>query len=80
MIAKVLANVELNFRNIHFRYEDGVVVPGCVISAGITIERLLVATTDARWVEKSSSSVVAAATSAVNAVKRKLFPTRQTGN
>ena len=82
LIAKVLANVELNFRNIHFRYEDGVVVPGCVISAGITIERLLVATTDARWVEKSSSSVVTAATNAVNAVKRKLFPTstKQSGN
>ena len=76
LIAKVLANVELNFRNIHFRYEDGVVIPGCHISAGVTIEKLLVATTDSRWVEKSTSSVVAAAANAVNAVKRTLFPAR----
>jgi len=76
LIAKVLANVELNFRNIHFRYEDGVAVPGCHISAGVTIEKLLVATTDSRWVEKPTSSVVAAATNAVNAVKRTLFPAR----
>lgn len=56
LVAKVLANIEFKFRNIHIRYEDAVAVPGRLISAGITIDELLIVTTDENWVEISASN------------------------
>jgi Vacuolar sorting-associated protein 13, N-terminal/N-terminal region of Chorein or VPS13 len=56
LVAKVLANIEFKFRNIHIRYEDAVAMPGRLISAGITMDELLIVTTDDNWVELSSSN------------------------
>jgi vacuolar protein sorting-associated protein 13A/C len=55
MVAKILANIELKFKNIHIRYEDSVAIPGTLISAGLTIDELLIITTDENWVEKTTS-------------------------
>ena len=56
LIAKMLANIEVKFRNIHIRYEDGVAVSGRFISAGITVEELSIITTDEKWIEIVSVS------------------------
>ena len=56
LIAKMLANIEVKFRNIHIRYEDGVAVSGRFISAGITVEELSIITTDEKWMEIVSVS------------------------
>ena len=51
LVAKVLANIEFKFRNIHVRYEDSVAMPGRLISAGVTIDEILIVTTNKDWVE-----------------------------
>lgn len=56
LVAKVLANIEFKFRNIHIRYEDAVAMPGRLISAGITMDELLIVTTDDNWIELSLSN------------------------
>ena len=56
LIAKMLANIEFTFRNIHIRYEDGVAVSGRFLSAGITVDELSIITTDENWVEVAEVS------------------------
>lgn len=56
LIAKMLANIEFTFRNIHIRYEDGVAVSGRFLSAGITVDELSIITTDENWVEAAAVS------------------------
>jgi N-terminal region of Chorein or VPS13/Vacuolar sorting-associated protein 13, N-terminal len=56
LIAKMLANIEFTFRNIHIRYEDGVAVSGRFLSAGITVDELSIITTDENWVEVAAVS------------------------
>lgn len=56
LIAKMLANIEFVFRNIHIRYEDGVAVGGRFLAAGITVDELSIITTDENWVEVAAVS------------------------
>lgn len=56
LIAKMLANIEFTFRNIHIRYEDGVAVSGRFLSAGITVDELSIITTDENWVEVAAQN------------------------
>ena len=56
VLAKMLANIELKFRDIHIRYEDCAVIPGFCIQAGITIAEIFVVTTDEDWFESSASN------------------------
>jgi hypothetical protein len=58
IVAKVLANVEIKIRNIHFRYEDSSSVPGSLVAAGLTVDELLIVTTDDKWIEKAHTGIV----------------------
>jgi vacuolar protein sorting-associated protein 13A/C len=61
LTAKIVDNIEITVTNVHIRYEDSLTIPGTVVSAGITIESISLATTDDDWNEafvtrKNSSS------------------------
>ena len=51
LFAKVLANIEVSIRNVHFRYEDSRTLVGQAISAGFTLDELLIVSTDDNWYE-----------------------------
>ena len=54
LVSKILANIEVNLRNFHFRYEDSRTLAGQTISAGCTLDELLVVSTDADWTERAA--------------------------
>jgi hypothetical protein len=56
LIAKVLANIEVKVRNIHIRYEDGTTLPNTLLATGVTLDELLVITTDERSAEGEGDS------------------------
>jgi vacuolar protein sorting-associated protein 13A/C len=51
LTAKILDNLEVVIKNIHFRYEDSVTIPGVTFAAGITLDQFSIQTTNDMWVE-----------------------------
>lgn len=51
LTAKIIDNLEVVISNVHIRYEDKFTIPGKVLSAGITLSSISLATTDALWNE-----------------------------
>ena len=57
LIAKILANIEITISNIHFRYEDKIINPGYIVSVGLTLESVAIATTDSQWNQRNSANL-----------------------
>ncbi|XP_025097802.1 vacuolar protein sorting-associated protein 13D-like isoform X4 [Pomacea canaliculata] len=56
MAANVLENIQLNVKDVHFRYEDERLNPACPFACGLTIKALSVQSTDNTWVPKFVSN------------------------
>ncbi|KAH9492085.1 Vacuolar protein sorting-associated protein 13D [Bulinus truncatus] len=52
MAANILENIQLNIKDVHIRYEDGVLNPSCPFACGIIIKYLSVQSTDSTWKPK----------------------------
>lgn len=51
LFLNLIANLELKVTNIHIKYVDSKSVPGVIVGAGVTLESIVIATTDDDWVE-----------------------------
>jgi len=60
LFAKIVANIEVSVRNLHFRYEDTQTLVGQAISAGVTLDELLIVSTDDSWNQHASEKASAA--------------------
>jgi hypothetical protein len=57
LTAKIVDNLEVTLTNVHIRYEDTITVPGTTLAAGLTLDRIALATTDSNWREMFVSRV-----------------------
>ncbi|XP_032690797.1 vacuolar protein sorting-associated protein 13D isoform X2 [Odontomachus brunneus] len=56
LITNIIENLQLNIKDVHIRYEDGVTLPGDNgIAFGITIGALIAQSCDASWIPGSTS-------------------------
>jgi Vacuolar sorting-associated protein 13, N-terminal/N-terminal region of Chorein or VPS13 len=50
--AKIIDNIEITLKNVHFRYEDSQTIPGSIFSAGVTLKSFTLSSCDEKWTEK----------------------------
>jgi Vacuolar sorting-associated protein 13, N-terminal len=50
--AKIIDNIEITMKNVHFRYEDCQTIPGSIFSAGVTLKSFTLSSCDEKWTEK----------------------------
>lgn len=50
--AKIIDNIEITLKNVHFRYEDSQTIPGSIFAAGVTLKSFTLSSCDEKWTEK----------------------------
>ncbi|EEP80464.1 conserved hypothetical protein [Uncinocarpus reesii 1704] len=49
LVTAIIDNIQVVIKNVHFRYEDSIAVPGHPFAAGITLKELSAVSTDSEW-------------------------------
>lgn len=49
LVTAIVDNVQVVIKNVHFRYEDSIAVPGHPLAVGITLKELSAVSTDSEW-------------------------------
>ncbi|KAI1995793.1 Vacuolar protein sorting-associated protein 13 [Ophidiomyces ophidiicola] len=49
LVNAIVDNIQVVIKNVHFRYEDAIAVPGHPFAAGITLKELSAVSTDSQW-------------------------------
>ncbi|KAL5009745.1 hypothetical protein ScPMuIL_012050 [Solemya velum] len=52
VVANIMENLQLNVKDVHFRYEDDQLNPSCPFACGVTIKSLSAQSTDGTWIPK----------------------------
>ncbi|KAK2733181.1 hypothetical protein FQN57_002273 [Myotisia sp. PD_48] len=50
LVTAIVTNLQVTIKNVHFRYEDGIAVPGHPFALGLTIKELSAVSTDSNWI------------------------------
>jgi vacuolar protein sorting-associated protein 13A/C len=62
LITRIVDNLEVSLKNIHIRYEDSQSDPGNTFAIGVTLDEILLSTTDENWnvrfVKRNSDSPI----------------------
>lgn len=49
LVTAIVNNLQVEIKNVHFRYEDAIAVPGHPFALGVTVKELSAVSTDSNW-------------------------------
>ncbi|XP_028133900.2 intermembrane lipid transfer protein Vps13 isoform X1 [Diabrotica virgifera virgifera] len=58
LVATIIKNIQLSIKHIHIRYEDKVTNPKFPFSFGVTLDQLIVESTDANWKKTIADDII----------------------